>query len=108
MTENIRPSKPKIFTIWPFTGKVCQAPTLEEEKERLGNTKALIHMKVYTYVMRLRPSAQPTQWMPELSGRNGDKLPSCALPKFLTYNIESKINASFKVLSFGSQLHGNK
>ena len=65
-------------------------------------------MKVYTYVMHLQPSAQPTQWMPELSGRNRDKLPSCALPKFLTYNIESKINASFKVLSFGSQLHGNK
>ena len=103
MTENIRPSKPKIFTVWPFTGKVCQAPTLEEEKERLGNMKALIHMKVYTYVMHPQPSTQPTQWMPELNGQNRDKLPSCALPKFLTYKIESKTNASFKALSFGSQ-----
>ena len=103
MTESIRPSKPKIFTTWPFIGTVCQAPTLGEGKERLGNTKALVHMKVYTYVMHPQPSAQPTQWTPELDGQNRDKLPSGALPKFLTYKIESKTNASFKALSFGSQ-----
>ena len=54
MTETIRPIKPKIFTIWPFSGKACPPlfsticslyPKKEKEKEK--NNKEALHALIW-------------------------------------------------------------
>lgn len=95
VTDIIWLSKPKVFTLWTFRGKVCLLPSLKDERE---NQEVLRHWYkwVCTYAMHSDLQPEPTQVMPW--GR--DKSPNWALPTFLNYNIESKINGCFKALSF--------
>lgn len=64
VTEITWPSKPKLFTHWCFIEKVCLLPTLEDERERPGSTKALTHVSAYfCHALRLLATANSTDAM---------------------------------------------
>ena len=52
VTETINPIKPKIFTIWPFTGKVCPPListicSLSKKKKKEKNNEEALHALIW-------------------------------------------------------------